>query len=227
MVFHWRRNGGPGARRYMLVNGLGAIATGITVVVVLVAKFVEGAWITLLLIPALLAIMIAVRRHYHRVEMDIGSQSPLVLSGFLPPLVVVPVDRWSKIVMRALNFALNMSPDIMAVHIDSGENTVYLKQRWSSYVDEPLLQLGMPIPKLTVIPSPYRFVLTPIVDYILDLARKNPGRQVAVIIPELVESHWYYHLLHNRRGTALKALLYFKGNEQIIVINVPWYIHAG
>jgi amino acid transporter len=227
MVFHWRRTGGPGARRYMLVNGLGALATGITVVVVLVAKFVEGAWITLLLIPALLAIMVAVRRHYHRVEMDIGSQSPLVFRGFLPPLVVVPVDRWSKIVMRAMTFALNMSPDIVAVHIDSGEHTVYLKERWYSYVEEPLLQLGMAVPKLTVIPSPFRFVLTPIVDYVLDLARKNPDRQIAVIIPELVERHWYYHLLHNRRGAALKTFLYFKGSEQIIVINVPWYIHAG
>jgi ABC-type amino acid transport system permease subunit len=79
-------------------------------------------------------------------------------------------------------------------------------------------------PKLVILPSPYRFVITPIVDYVLDLARKNPSRQVAVIIPEIVERRWYYHMLHNQRGTALKSMLYFKGNGRILVINVPWYI---
>jgi len=224
MVFHWRRTGGRGARQSMLVNGLGALATGITTLVVLVAKFTEGAWITLLLIPALLALMIAVRRQYHTVSMSVGCQSALDLHKFQAPLVVVPIERWSQIARRALTFGLTISPDILVLHVDSGDHTVYLKKQWPAFVEQPVLQLSMSPPKLVVLPSPYRFVITPIVDYVLDLVQKTPDRQIAVVIPEVVERHWYYHLLHNQRGTALKSMLYFKGNGRIIVINVPWYI---
>jgi amino acid transporter len=227
MVFHWKRVGGPGARNSMLVNGLGAAATAVTVLVVLVAKFLDGAWITLLLIPGLLAVMIAVRRQYHKVGMSVISQSPLELKSFQAPLVVVPLDRWSKIAKRALTFALNVSPDVIALHIESGEHTIYLKQEWYGFVEEPVRQLGMCPPKLVVLPSPYRFVITPIVDYVLDLTKENPTRQIAVVIPEIVERHWYYHMLHNQRGTALKSTLYFKGNGRILVVNVPWYIEGG
>ena len=226
MVFHWRRTGGRGARAAMLVNGLGATATAITVLVVLVAKFIAGAWITVLLVPSLMAVMIAVRRQYHEVGMSVLSQSPLELHGFQPPLVVLPLERWSNIAKRALTFALTISPDVTAVHIDSGEHTIYLQQEWCGFVEQPVLQLGMAPPKLAILPSPYRFVITPIVDYVLDLAQKNPDRQIAVIIPEIVERRWYYHMLHNQRGTALKSMLYFKGNGRIIVVNMPWYIEA-
>jgi len=205
---------------------LGAVATAVTVVVVLVAKFLDGAWITLLLIPSLLAVMIAVRRQYHQVGMSVESQSPLELTSFQATLVVVPLDRWSKIAKRALTFALTVSPDVTALHIDSGERTLYLQQEWCAFVERPVQQLGMDPPKLVILSSPYRFVITPIVDYVLDLAQKNPSRQIAVIIPEIVERHWYYHMLHNQRGTALKSMLYFKGNGRIIVVNVPWYIEA-
>jgi amino acid transporter len=223
MVFHWKRIGGRGARQSMLV-GLGAAATAVTVVVVLVAKFMDGAWITLLLIPSLLAVMVAVRRQYHQVGMSVQSQLPLKLTSMQAPLVVVPLDRWSKIAQRALTLALTVSPEVTALHIDSGEHTTYLQQEWCGFVEMPTQQLGMAPPKLVILPSPYRFVITPIVDYVLDLAKKNPSRQIAVIVPEIVERHWYYHILHNQRGTALKSMLYFKGNGRIIVVNVPWYI---
>ena len=226
MVFHWKRTGGRGARHSMLVNGLGAVATAVTVLVVLVAKFMEGAWITLLLVPGLLAVMIAVRRQYHQVAMSVGSQSPLELHGFQAPLVVVPVDHWSKIAKRALTFALTVSTDVTALHIDSGERTIYLQQEWYGFVEQPVTQLGMAAPKLVILPSPYRFVITPIVDYVLDLAQKNPSRQIAVVIPEIVERRWYYQMLHNQRGTALKSMLYFKGNGRILVVNVPWYVEG-
>jgi amino acid transporter len=226
MVFHWKRIRGRGWIHSMLVNALGAVATGITVLVVLVAKFMDGAWIVLLLIPILLTVMVAVRRQYHRVGMQIGSQTPLDLCPFRSPLVVMPVDRWSKIAKRALTFALTISPDVIALHIDSGERTGYLKQEWIPFVENPCLQLGMKPPKLEVLSSPYRFVIAPIVDYVLDLAKKNPSRQVTVIIPEIVERRWYYHPLHNQRATALKAMLYFRGHGRIIVVNMPWYTDA-
>jgi len=224
MVAHWKRIGGPGARHSMAVNGLGAIATGVTVLVVLIAKFTAGAWIVVVLIPAIMLLMTAVRRQYHRLSMQIACQSPLALKQFCPPIVVVPIDRWSKIPQRALTFALNISPDVIAVHVAAGERGTYLTNEWHDFVEAPVTELGMIAPKLEVLSSPYRFVITPIVDYVLDLARKRPDRQIAVLIPEVVERRWYYHALHNQRATALKAMLYFRGNPQIVVINLPWYV---
>jgi hypothetical protein len=74
--------------------------------------------------------------------------------------------------------------------------------------------------------SPYRFIINPIVDYVLDLEEKNHDREVAVLVPELVEDRWYYYLLHNQRAAWLKALLLLKGNQRIIVIDVPWYLNS-
>jgi amino acid transporter len=227
MVFHWRRVRGHGWRHSMVVNGIGAIVTGMTVVVVLVAKFTEGAWVTMVLIPGLLMLMAAVRRQYHKVGLQVATQTPLELTNFQHPLVVVPIDRWSLLAKRAMTFALTLSPDVVAVHVDSGERTGYLRKQWCEYVENPVLELGMCPPKLVVIVSPYRFVINPIVDFVLDLERKNADRQIAVIIPELVERRWYYYFLHNQRASALKALLYTKGTQRIIVINVPWYLHSG
>jgi amino acid transporter len=227
MVGHWRRVRGRGWFHSMVVNGVGATVTGITVVVVLVAKFTEGAWVTMVLIPGLLMLMAAVRRQYHKVGLQVASQTPLELKNFRPPLVVLPIDRWSLLAKRALNFALTLSPDVVAVHVASGERTIYLRDQWHDYVEKPVMEVGMCPPKLVAIDSPYRFVINPIVDFILDLERKNTDRQIAVIIPELVERRWYYYLLHNQRAAALKALLYTKGTQRIVVINVPWYLHSG
>jgi len=226
MVFHWKRVGGRGARHSIFVNGFGALATGLTVVVVLVAKFLEGAWITLLLIPGLLLLMVSVRRQYHRVALEIDCQTPLELKSFRPPMVVVPIDRWSRVAKQAFTFAFNISPDVVGLHVDSGERTVYLQKQWQDYVEHPVQELGMGAPKLVCLKSEYRFIINPIVDYVLQLERANPGRQIAVVIPELVEHRWYYFFLHNQRAAALKALLYLKGSPRIIVINVPWYMQG-
>ena len=225
MVVHWKRTGGPGSVRNMVINGLGTTATGITVVVVLVAKFVEGAWITLLIIPGLFILMVAVRRHYHHVAVQIDSRTPLELHQLCPPVVVVPIDRWSRVAKRALAFALTMSPDIVAVHVDSGERTSFLNEQWHEYVERPVLALGRTPPKLELLASPFRFVIGPIVNYVLELERQNPGREIAVLIPELVERRWYYHFLHNQRAAVLKGMLYLKGSRRIVVANVPWYVH--
>ena len=223
MVFHWKRLGGPGAVRNMFVNGLGAFATLITVLVVLVAKFTEGAWITMLLIPGILVVMATVRRHYERVWEVIASPSPLELTDDRPALVVVPIDRWSIVSKKAVRFALSISPDIIGLHIAS-EECPDLKPQWEEYVQKPAMELGLPTPKLVTLDSPYRFILTPIVDYVLSVQQKEPTRQIAVVIPELVERRWYYYFLHNQRAASLKALLFVKGNQKIAVVNVPWYL---
>jgi hypothetical protein len=226
MVGHWRRVGGRGATRSIIVNGLGAAATGVTVLVVLVAKFVEGAWLTVLLIPGLLLIMGAVRRHYHRVFLETRSVAPLELNDLTPPLVIVPIKHWSHIVKKALRFALKISPNVRAVHVDCGEGALIFREEWCRFVDEPTREAGVATPQLVVLPSRYRYILSPIVDYVLEVERTCPNQQVAVLIPELVQRKWYHHLLHNKRAAVLKGLLLLRGNQRIIVINVPWYLES-
>jgi amino acid transporter len=223
MVMHWKRTGGRHARHSILINAVGATATGITVVVILAAKFMEGAWITVLLIPLLLAAMVAIRRHYESVALEIAAPLEFSPGQPNPPLVVLPVQRWSLIAAQALRFALNISPDVRAVHIECEESDRLVKE-WQDHVARPARESGLQEPVLAVIESPYRFVVTPILTFILNLERQNPGRIVAVVIPELVESRWYHYLLHNQRAALLKALLMIKGNGRIVIVDVPWYL---
>ena len=93
-------------------------------------------------------------------------------------------------------------------------------------MQDPADQAGIAPPPLKIVSSRYRFVIRPIVEYVLEIEQANPGRQIAVLVPELVERHWYHHLLHNKRASLLKAVLLLRGNQRIIVINVPWYLET-
>jgi amino acid transporter len=224
MVVHWRRTGGAGAAKSIFVNGLGAIATAITVAVVLVAKFTQGAWITLVMIPALILLMRSVKRHYKKVERQTRKDTGVSTHDLSSPIVLLPIEHWSVVSEKALRFAWNMSDEIQILHVECGEETESLCQQWAQLVEMPAKNAGLPVPELVLLKSPYRFVVRPIVDYALRLERENPGRHVAVLVPELVEKRWYYILLHNNRSSALKALLLVRGNERITVINIPWYL---
>jgi len=224
MVMHWKRVGGPGSGRFMFVNGLGAIATAATTAVVLVAKFTEGAWITLLLIPGLILMMRAVKRQYDRVAQETCLDKPANTGDLRPPLVILPVQRWNTVTEKALRFAWSISKDIQALHIECGEDTENVCRRWSELAEAPARQAGLPEPKLVLLQSPFRFVIRPIVDYVLKLEQENPDRDLAVLVPELVESRWYYSLLHNNRSEILRALLLLKGNHRITVVNIPWHL---
>jgi len=226
MVGHWRRTGGPDAARSMLVNGLGAVATSVTLVVVLVAKFASGAWVSALLIAALMLLMLRVHGHYESVARETANSEPLVIENMGPPIVVVPIQGWSKISERALQFALSLSPEIHAVHVDTEEETDALERQWCRLVERPVEDFGGTPPSLVTLPSPYRLLIRPILEYVLDMEKNNPSRQIAVIVPELVEKHWYHYPLHNQRAELLKALLLLKGSRRIVLINVPWYIQA-
>ena len=224
MVMHWKRVRGPGSIKSMFVNGLGAVATGLTVIIVLIAKFTEGAWITLILIPGLILTMRLVKRHYDQVAREIEYSAPLNTRRLTPPLVVITIDRWSRITNKALRFAITISPDVRALHVEYDQASDMLASHWRELVEEPAHRAGLAVPRLVVLKSPYRFVIRPILDYVLDLERNNPGRQVTVLTPELVERRWYLNLLHNHRAAALKALLLFQGDKRITVINIPWYL---
>jgi amino acid transporter len=224
MVAHWKKNRGPGAGRSMFVNGLGAIATGATVIVVLVAKFIEGAWVTAVLIPALLLLMMAVKRYFVRVEDEILTQEPLEIAPVKPPLVVLPIYRWSKVIQKALQFALTISADIHVVHVCREDQKEQLKDEWARLVEEPARRAELPVPKYVEVASPYRLVITPVVDYVLMLQVENPDRQIVLIVPELIELHWYHYFLQSNRGELMKGLMLLRGNQNIAIINLPWYL---
>lgn len=224
MLFHWKRHGGAGAQQKMFINGLGAIATGATVVVVIVSKFAEGAWITVVTIPALLALMYGVRRHYNRIWSELESSTPLDLAGNTEPIVVVPLQQWSKVAKHALCAALAISDEVRGVFVVEEDKSDKLCQTWNHYVVGPARQSGSGIPELVILQSPYRFVVNPIVEYILSLSKENPKRRVIAMVPELVENRWYNYFLHSQRATLLKTLLLVKGNDRISVLNVPFYL---
>jgi amino acid transporter len=222
MVMHWKREGGSPAR--MFLNGLGAVATGITTLVVLVAKFVEGAWITALLVAVMIVCMRAVRHHYNHVNKDIDLDRPIRPADVMEPVVVVPIDRWSRISEKALSFALSMSSDIRCVHVQLGEEPDDFCRDWEKDIAAPLRDAGKCVPKLEILQSPFRYIVQPVIDYVLTVEKESKFHKICVLVPELVVRHWWENLLHNRRADLLKVVLLVKGNRRIIVINIPWYL---
>ncbi len=226
MVGHWRRVGGPGSVHSMLVNGLGAVTTGVTLLVVLVAKFTSGAWLSVLLIAGIMSTMLWVRRHYDKVAEETQLSTPLQIENLGSPIVIVPIQSWTTISQRALQFALTLSPEVHALHVGTEEETNELQENWKRLVEDPVASAGGTPPNLVSLPSPYRLIVKPILEFVLSTEEQNPQRQIAVIVPELVERHWYHYPLHNQRAELLKAFLLIKGSRNIVLINVPWYISA-
>ena len=225
MVMHWRRKGGSPLR--IFANGLGAVATAITVIVVLLAKFTDGAWITALLVAIMILFMHSVKRHYRRVNREVKLTRPIVPAEVIEPIIVVPIDRWSRITEKALSFALSLSNDIRCVHVQTAEEPDEICKEWNKYVADPLKKAGKCVPKLEVLQSPFRYVLQPMLEYILRVERESEVRKVCVLVPELVVKHWWENLLHNRRANLLKAILLVRGTRRIIVINIPWYLERS
>jgi hypothetical protein len=151
-------------------------------------------------------------------------KTPLNLRHLEPPIVVLPIQGWNKIAQKGLRFAVHLSIDVHVLQVKIGEKSEDMRPQWCHLVETPTLELGIPVPKLTVVESPYRLVYRPILDFVTSLAKKYPERYIAVIIPELVEGHWYHYFLHNQRAAVLKALLLVRGNQRINVVNVPWYL---
>jgi len=223
MVGHWRKTAsGWKAWHNGFINGVGALATGITVLVIVAAKFMQGAWVVVLLLPAAVLFMRRVHYHYQKADEEVALKGKVVLSAqkITPPIVIVPVDRWNAATVKAVQFALTLSPDVQAVHVTCDADQDKAKG-WTE--DQPA---GSRVPKLITIPSPFRLVVHPIVDYVLKVEKENPDRTIAVVIATMVERHWYHYFMHNQRGQALTALLLLSGDERINIINVPWYLKA-
>jgi hypothetical protein len=193
-----------------------------------VAKFAEGAWITVLLIPLLVMLFRWVGHHYASVEKAVELDRPMRFESGQPPVVIVPIREWSRIAEQALNFAMCISKDIIALHVQIDEDhTKELNRQWDRIVTTPCEECNMPVPQLKIVYSPYRRLLGPILDIVHSVRKETPSRHVAVIIPELQELPWHQLLLHNHRATALKAGLLFLGDDKIVTISVPWYLNRS
>lgn len=225
MVAHWRKVGGPHAWQSMAINAAGAVCTTIALAIVLVSKFLDGAWVVILLIPALLILFLCVRSHYLSVAREVASTTPLDAKDLEPPVVLLPIRGWSGITRKALRFALKLSSQVYALHVADDEKTMAdLEDSWEQRVREPALAASILPPKLIIIYSPYRKLYAPLKQVVSDLQRAHPGRDIAVIVPELVATRWYHFLLHNQTASIIKAYLLFSGFRRVVVVNVPWYL---
>jgi amino acid transporter len=225
MVVHWYKNRGEHWIKSAFVNGLGAFVTGITVIVVLIAKFTEGAWITVIFIPLLIFFFSRVARHYAVVEKATESKEAAEPAIYKEdPIAVVPMDEWNCISKQAIEFASRISAEMIIAHVEDGERQCQFAEDFHRYIENPFREAGLTPPRLTILPSPYRFVVVPLVKYVLELSVKNPERRIVVVIPELVEKRWYEYFLHNQRGRMLELLLLVHGNKRVFSLSAPYYL---
>ena len=169
MVEHWRKVGGDHSGKAMAINAAGAVCTAITLVVVLISKFAEGAWIMILLIPTLLVAFLSVNAHYRSVGKEVATDLPLDATNLVPPLVLVPIRGWSAIARKALRFAFKISPDIYALHVaDDEQAMIALEDGWERHVRIPSREAGLAPPQLIVTYSPFRRLYSPLKQVLTD-----------------------------------------------------------
>ena len=221
MVIHWVRERGRGWFLKSTINGIGALATAVTVGVIGVSKFVEGAWITVVLIPAIVTIFLRVRSHYREVARELSLNGlPPSLKPAPIPRVVIPISGVHRGIVDAVDFARAISSEVTGVYVEleSGESDA-VRERWKRlFPDIPLV----------VVQSPYRSIIQPIIDFLDKTDREhNDGQLATVLLPEFVPAKWWQGLLHNQTAWLLKtAMLYRRRNLgfQRVIIDVPYHL---
>jgi len=226
MVAHWRRVGGPGARRFMLINGAGALATGITLVVVTISKFGDGAWLTVVVVPLLFLFFTRVNHHYRSVAAQLETIEPMEMPERQDPIVVMAAGTWNRMTQRGLKFALRLSDEIYVVQVKTETSTTEdLSDNWELLIANPARKARIAQPKLVVLTSAYRQFFKPFVDFVAELSENNPDRDVAVVIPDLIMSHWWEGLFHNNRGTVLRAMIRARCSDHVVVLSTLFHLH--
>lgn len=225
MVMHWLHKKGKRYRMKLAVNALGASTTAIALIIIIVAKFVEGAWMTVIFIPVLTFLLLAIRRHYDRIARWVEQPLKLQAEKFIPPAVIIPIQGWDRVAERALRFGLLLSDDVTAIHVvTERDNPEELKQLWAEKVEKPAKAAKFAIPRLEIINSPYRRIQEPILNFVKKTRKEKPDRISAVIIPELVEPHWFEYVLHNLHAARLRAAIFMMRDRRTVVISTPWYL---
>jgi amino acid transporter len=220
MVVHFRKRGDW---RSLAINSVGAAATGLTLVVVAVSKFAEGAWLTALVIPLLMLLFIHINRHYRKIARQIDTIDPLELPTTVSPIVVLAAGTWNKLTQHGLKFALRLSSDVHIVQIRTERDDIEeLYENWKLLIASPAQAAGIREPKLVILTSDTRRFFTPFVDYVQELEINHPSRDIVVVIPDLVMTRWYSGLLHNNRGVFLRTLLRLRCDSRVAIIDLPY-----
>jgi amino acid transporter len=221
MVVHWLREKSRNWRLKAFLNGLGAVTTATTLVIITISKFREGAWITVLLIPILVVMFLRVRDHYKEVGKQLSLRGlPPDIKPSPPMRLVIPVSGVHRGIIDAITFAQSISKHITAVYIEldpgSGEQ---MRKEWECWWPD--------IP-LVVLPSPYRSIIQPFIDYLDEDDRNhNDGTLAAVVLPEFIPAKWWQQLLHNQTSLLIKAALTYRRRTQgfqRIIIDVPYHL---
>ncbi len=222
MVLHWWRERGTQWRLKALANGLGAFATGSTLIVVGISKFVEGAWITVLVIPTLVILFWKIKGHYQKVGQQLSLRGlPPSLKPAVPCRVVIPISGVHRGIIEAVSFAKSISDQITAVYVELDPETgQQVKETWERW---------WPDLPLVIVESPYRSFLRPFLEF-LDQAdeQAHDGQKAIVLLPEFVPAKWWQSVLHNQTAWLLKAtLLYHRSRnggltKPRIIIDVPY-----
>jgi amino acid transporter len=213
MVIHWRTTRERGWKTSAAINGFGAVVTGIVLLIVAATKTLEGAWIVLLLIPVIVMVFKQTHRHYAHVA------SELTLKGYRPQLrvhntVLIPIGGLQRAVVDALRYAETLSDDVRAVYVDvNPAQTEQLRKEWAEWGG----RVG-----LIVLPSPFRSLLEPLLEYIEEACAERSNDYVTVILPEFVPARWWQHLLHNQTSLLIKGALLFRKN--VVVTSVPFHL---
>lgn len=231
MVVHWRKQGRKQGRRHagrLAINALGAATTLLALLVIMAAKFVEGAWIVVLAVPATMALLIAIHRYYLRLTGRMAATGPFRIDETEPPTVLVAYEERNRQTDRALRFAMTLSPDVLAVHLlrlGGPEQEVDVRGQREAFerdIVAPLCKAGVTAPRLVQLPAPYRKIEGPVLELVERIDLATPGRSVAILIPELVLEHWWEALLHSRRSKRLRAALLARAGPRLMVISSPW-----
>ncbi|MGI8475622.1 MAG: amino acid permease, partial [Thermomicrobiales bacterium] len=216
MVVHWVRQRGPNWQRSTVVNGVGAVVTGIVTFVIVITKFKHGAWLILILIPLLILGFKAIHGHYARATEELEAQTPLE-SDAIVHAILVPIAAVNRVARQTLAYARSISDDVIAVHVADEEAAVAaMRTAWN--------ELGTDV-QLVIIESPYRSVAGPLMRYLDEIQRQRPGATLTVVLPEFVASHWWEQLLHNQTALRLKAALLFRPGT--VVVSVPSHLARG
>ncbi len=213
MVVHWRRLRGPGWKTSALINGVGAIVTGVVLLVVAITKSREGAWIILLLIPIHVVFFRLTRRHYAHVakQLSLNRWTP---GGRVHNTVLVPISGVHRAVTTAVEYAKTLSADVHAIYVSLQPDTAAQLQRdWGKW--------GQGVP-LVVLESPYRSLMEPLLEYIDQIDAKRPDDYITVVLPEFIPARWWHHLFHNQSALLIKGALLFRPN--VIVTSVPFHL---
>lgn len=226
MVRHWQKMRGVGWRWKTAVNGLGAVVTGVVLLVIVGSKLVHGAWIVIVLMPVSVWLFHKVRGHYLTVaqQLSLDGLEPERWKGMATRKrckVVVPVSGMHRGTLPALGFARTLSKDVRAVLVDvEPEVTSRVREKWPTW--------GHDIP-LTVLESPYRSTIGPLLSYLDEVDRRHPERGLAVVVlPEFVPARWWHRFLHNQTAQLIKrVLIYRRGHtaKDRVIIDVPYHLH--